>query len=114
MEMCYNGALVMPSNFVSVENNELEYIDGGTAVNFVKNLQGLWNKTLDLRMAMKASGITWSYISSLATVSYWYIIANVSVKVAGIIAIGSRVLAVVAGLGAVAAATYIWNNRIWY
>lgn len=114
MEMCYNGALMMPSNFTIVDNSEMEYIDGGTAVNFAKNLKGLWNQTQDLRWAMKSAGITWDYISTLATVSYWYVIAHVSVKVASIIAIGSRVLAVVAGLGAVAAATYIYNKRIWY
>jgi hypothetical protein len=29
MEFCYDGALVMPSNFVVVENDEMEYVDGG-------------------------------------------------------------------------------------
>ena len=29
MEMCYDGALVMPSNFVAVSEEEMTYIDGG-------------------------------------------------------------------------------------
>ncbi|MEE1057512.1 MAG: class IIb bacteriocin, lactobin A/cerein 7B family [Acutalibacteraceae bacterium] len=29
MEMCYNGALVMPKHFVEITNDEMEYIDGG-------------------------------------------------------------------------------------
>lgn len=35
MEMCYNGALVMPSNYAVVDSNEMEYIDGGA--------NGWWN-----------------------------------------------------------------------
>lgn len=29
MEMCYNEALVMPSNYVVMDSNEMEYVDGG-------------------------------------------------------------------------------------
>ena len=29
MEMCYDGALVMPSKFVVVDQNEMEYVEGG-------------------------------------------------------------------------------------
>ena len=29
MEMCYNGALVMPSNYAVVNDNEMEYVEGG-------------------------------------------------------------------------------------
>jgi hypothetical protein len=29
MEMCYNEAIVMPSNYVVMNNEEMEYIDGG-------------------------------------------------------------------------------------
>ena len=29
MEMCYNGELVMPSNFVAINENEMEYVEGG-------------------------------------------------------------------------------------
>ena len=29
MEMCYNGALVMPSNYAIVNDNEMEYVEGG-------------------------------------------------------------------------------------
>ena len=28
MEMCYNGALVMPSNYAIVNDNEMEYVEG--------------------------------------------------------------------------------------
>ena len=29
MDICYDGALVMPSNFVAIESDEMEYVDGG-------------------------------------------------------------------------------------
>lgn len=29
MEMCHNEALVMPSNYVVMDSNEMEYVDGG-------------------------------------------------------------------------------------
>ncbi|MBO5089771.1 MAG: hypothetical protein J6C27_02520 [Clostridia bacterium] len=29
MEMCYNGTLVMPSNYAVVNDNEMEYVEGG-------------------------------------------------------------------------------------
>jgi len=31
MEMCYNGNLVMPKNYAVVDNDEMEYIDGGAS-----------------------------------------------------------------------------------
>ena len=33
MELCYDGTLVMPSNYVSVGSSEMEYIDGGALSN---------------------------------------------------------------------------------
>lgn len=32
MEMCYNGTLVMPSNYAIVSNDEMEYLGGGFSV----------------------------------------------------------------------------------
>lgn len=31
MEMCYNGALVMPSKYALVSNDEMEYVEGGVS-----------------------------------------------------------------------------------
>lgn len=30
MEMCYDGTLVMPRNYVKVTNDEMTYVEGGT------------------------------------------------------------------------------------
>lgn len=37
MEMCYDGALVMPQNFALVTDDENEYIDGGGGRSFKSN-----------------------------------------------------------------------------
>lgn len=34
MEMCYNGVLVMPSNYAVVNDNEMEYLDGGLNISY--------------------------------------------------------------------------------
>lgn len=36
MEMCYNGALVMPSNYTVVNSEEMTYIDGGALTKWQK------------------------------------------------------------------------------
>lgn len=114
MEMCYDGSLIMPKNYAVVSSEEMSYVDGGTAQNFVDNLKGLWNKSTVLRHALKAGGFSWGYIGSLVKCSYWYIVGTVSAKLGVTISLVSRTLAVVAVLGAVAATIYVWNNRLWY
>lgn len=41
MEMTYDGALVMPSNFAVVEEEEMTYLDGGVFVSKNKCIEGL-------------------------------------------------------------------------
>ena len=32
MEMCYDGALVMPSNYVVMDEEEMTYVEGGVSI----------------------------------------------------------------------------------
>ena len=32
MDMCYDGALVLPSSYAVMNGNEMNYVDGGIAV----------------------------------------------------------------------------------
>ncbi len=42
MEMCYDGALVMPKNYAVVNEEEMTYIDGGwSGKKFMNNIKGL-------------------------------------------------------------------------
>ena len=40
MEMCYNGAMVMPSSYAIISNDEMEYVDGGFYISYnsIKNV----------------------------------------------------------------------------
>lgn len=114
MEMCYNGTLVMPKTYAVVSNEEMTYIDGGDAKNFANNLKGLWNKSEIYRHALKAGGFSWGYIGKLAQTSFWYITSTVAAKLGVTISLVSRALAVVAVLGTIAAAVYVYNKRLWY
>lgn len=114
MEMCYNGELVMPQSFSVITADEMEYIDGGDAENFYNNIKGLWNSSANIRGAMKGAGISWGYIATCATMSYWEAIGFVAAKLGVTIALVSRTVAVIAGLGIVAVGTYLWFNRVFY
>lgn len=37
MEMCYDGALVMPSNYVAMNEDEMTYVEGGFSYSYSKN-----------------------------------------------------------------------------
>lgn len=44
MEMCYNGALVMPSNYAVMSEDEMMYTEGGakwSGTRFARNLAGV-------------------------------------------------------------------------
>ena len=50
MEMCYNGALVMPHDYTVVNDNEMEYVNGGAQI----KVNGLMlNKVYCLGIAIK-------------------------------------------------------------
>ena len=38
MEMCYNGSLVMPCNYAVINDNEMEYVEGGGIPNWTVNV----------------------------------------------------------------------------
>lgn len=38
MEMCYNDALVMPSSYAIISNDEMEYVDGGGIPTWTANV----------------------------------------------------------------------------
>lgn len=40
MDMCYDGALVMPSNYAVINEEEMTYVDGGIAVSTVCTIIG--------------------------------------------------------------------------
>ena len=70
MEMCYDGALVMPSSYVVMDEEEMTYVEGGDAKKLKNNLVGLWNRTQGIRIAFKAVGIQLATIKAAAQYTF--------------------------------------------
>ncbi len=73
MEMCYDGALVMPSNYAVMDEEEMTYVEGGGSITINR-------KTID-----KALSSIWSAIGSVSTVA-WLTnksAAQIGAKIAG-------------------------------
>ena len=82
MEMCYDGTLVMPSSYAVIDEEEMTYVEGGGVFSFDSAIRYIGNLVLGnviwwaLKMAVKKTG-AWAAIHA-----------------AGIVAIGSRVVAI--------------------
>jgi len=109
MEMCYDGALVMPKNYVAVTEEEMTYVDGGTLTNLKKNIVGLWQRSAGARATLKSNGITLGSLGSLGYCSYWWVVAKV-----GSAAVVGGALGIAAFGSVVAAGIYLYNKRVFY
>jgi hypothetical protein len=65
MEMCYNDALVMPSNYVVMDNNEMEYVDGGLDIMSVKLAGAIFNTAIGAIIGGVGVGAITSYIAKV-------------------------------------------------
>lgn len=88
MEMCYDGALVMPSNYAVMDEDEMMYVEGGSAKDW-------------------ATGIACSLIANAICALGKHAITSGKVKVA-LKACSVAARAVWAGIKA--AAAFIWNT----
>lgn len=98
--MCYNEALVMPCNYVAMDNDEMEYVDGG-AWNSVENI----GRALDIAifvggLAMGIIGIHGSVKTILANNAKGLIVQSTKklLKQVGISAAGFIANSIVGGL----------------
>ena len=112
--MTYDGTLVMPQNAVFMDEEEMTYLNAGSAATFAKNMKGIWDKTRTFRWAWRDCGIKASTIAAAASYTYWGAVAKFGSAVVTVAAIASRVLAVIAGVGTVAAIGILWNKRVFY
>ncbi|MEE1281542.1 MAG: hypothetical protein UHK60_04705 [Acutalibacteraceae bacterium] len=76
MEMSYNGALVMPSNYVVVDANEMEYLDGGLTLSYKWSYStkiGATNKAIALKNSKKWNNIsTYDLAAEIYTHAFAY------------------------------------------
>lgn len=109
-------ALQMPTNFVDVDMDEMEYVDGGWSIYVLSdNVRGLMGSSGAFRYAMGGVAISYAW-------SYWTTVSIIGGKVAAGVAAAAATITgpvgaavgVVAGLSASAAIWYLGNNRVFY
>lgn len=67
MEMCYDGALVLPSSYAVMDEEEMTYVDGGwSGKTFASNLKGAYNQYKHVRNALLGGGLTLGAIAKTA------------------------------------------------
>lgn len=116
MEMCYDGALVLPSSYAVMDEEEMTYVEGGwSGKTFASNLKGAYNRYKHVRNALLGGGLTLGAIGKTAYMTakavymcYGATISSVAYLIGGIV-IGTIIAAsIVAGI------TYLGNHRVWY
>ena len=101
--------LVLSTNCIVLEKEEMMYLDGGDWNNFSRNIKGLWASSAGLRDAMRQVGLV-SAVGNAIKYSYPVLMAKVATISAPIIwATGGAAAVVAIGAGAV-----LWNMRLFY
>lgn len=109
------AALQFPSNYVLMDAEEMEYVDGGwSGTVFANNLVGIWNKTAGARHALRGSGFSYAFLASTATMSYSYIVGSIAAKLMVALSTINFVVAAIASLAAASTISYLGNNRKFY
>lgn len=111
--------LVLPNNYVEIEEDEMMYLDGGSWSTFNKNMRGAFNRFSNLSRALKTAGWTYGYLGKMlanaATYGYWWAVANFGFPVVKIATIVAGVIGgIVAASGVTAGVWYLYNNRVFY
>lgn len=96
-------ALQMPTSYVDIDRDEMEYVDGGWSPSILaNNLKGLYNKYAFARNALVGSGITLAVIRQIAAGSATYLYTQIAATL-GTIAAANWVVGAVIGVTASAA-----------
>lgn len=110
-----NGSceLQMPSSFVDIDREEMEYIDGGDAQLLKKNLMYLYKNYKTFSLAMRMGGIPMSVIYKVAGMSLTQVVALYGPVIgASVGKIGGWIGAAIGAVGGAGAVYYLWNHDI--
>ncbi|WP_303863705.1 hypothetical protein [Alkalibaculum bacchi] len=64
MEMCYDGALVMPSKFVVIDKEEMMYLDGGKVTTSTYRTNSGYRMLYGVAVALGANAAYGGYLSA--------------------------------------------------
>ena len=109
-------ALQMPSNYVVMDAEEMEYLDGGapSCKTLANNLKGLWLSSEEARRAFKLAGYTLSYFTRIAAMSYTVVAAGIAAQLGVTLGSINLVLGIIAAACAVGVVYYLSTNRVFY
>lgn len=103
--------LVMPNNYVILEEEEMMYLDGGDWNTFKNNIKGLAASSAGFRDAARQVGL-WGAIWSARVYSYSYVV-SVLAPILGSVTAANFVLGAI-GVATVGAVSYaLWNYKYY-
>ena len=103
--------LVLPTNYVVIDEEEMMYLDGGDWNTFKNNIKGLARASSGFRFAARETGL-WAAIWSTRVYSYTYVV-SAFVPILGSVAAVNAALAVIGGIS-VAGITYaLWTHKFY-
>lgn len=101
--------LVLPRNYVEIDEEEMMYLEGGDARNFANNIYGLV-RSATIRRAL---GIpSWLALAKMSLPVAMSVFPGTIAKISSIV--GGPIGGLIGGLGAVGAIIYLWNVRAFY
>lgn len=122
MEMCYEGALVMPSSYAVMSEEEMTYVEGGDLNTLKHNLRGLYSFIVD-RMSKHFSGATvgavlqrcglsWATIGAMAG-TYSQIAARVVGMITAVTKWLGQHAVIIGAIAGAAGVALLWNKKIF-
>ena len=103
--------LVLPNNYVALEQEEMMYLDGGDWNTFKNNIKGLARSSSGFRFAARETGL-WAARWSTRVYSYTYVVSAFA-PILGSVAAVNAALAVIGGIS-VAGITYaLWTHKFY-
>ena len=113
MDMCYDGALVMPSSYAVMDEEEMMYVEGGWSWSTLgKSLKNLWNKYSFASKALKAGGITLGAIGNMIKGTAALAYAKIAAVLGSIASANFIIAAVVTVVGGTAIS--IMGNQVCF
>ena len=116
MDMCYEGALVMPSSYAVMDEEEMTYVEGGFSDTiFRNNLKGAFYSCKAASQALKMGGLSLGVIAKAAFTSAAQVYACYGAAInLTALAIGGIVAEIVVTIAIVAGIDYLGSHRVWY